>query len=80
MKNTTTLPRVRPISYIELDNIRLAGWNYVIDIDGETYPVSLSTVPADSEDVTVTATFTPSGDPIHVVYTPDFDIYRMILK
>ena len=80
MSNTNTLLCVRPISHSELNNIRLAGWNYVIDVAGETHPISLSTVPADSEDVILTATFTPSGDPIQVVYTPDFDVYRMLLK
>nr|DAH29561.1 MAG TPA: hypothetical protein [Caudoviricetes sp.] len=80
MTNNNTFPRVRPISYFEYSNVRLCGCNYVIDIDGETFPVSLSTVRADSEDVILCATFTPTGDPIQVVYTPDFDIYRMILK
>lgn len=80
MTNINTLPRVRPISHNELDNIRLAGWNYVIDVGEETYPISLSTKPADLNDVILSATFTPSGDPIQVVYTPDFDIYRMLLK
>jgi hypothetical protein len=80
MTNTNTLPRVRPISTRERNDVRLFCWDYVIDIAGETYPISLSTAPADSEDVTLTATFTPSGDPIQVVYTPDFDVYRMLLK
>lgn len=80
MTNTNTLLRVRPISHIERDNICLSGGNYVIDVGGETYPISLSTKPADSDDVILFATFTPSGDTIQVVYTPDFDVYRMVLK
>ena len=80
MTNTNTLPRVRPISTLERNDVRLFCWDYVIDIDGETYPISLSTAPADSEDVILTATFTPTSDPIHIVYTPDFDVYRMVLN
>lgn len=80
MTNTNTLPRVRPISSCERGDIRFCCWDYVIDIDGETHIITLSTVPADSEDVTLTAIFTPSGDTIQVIYTPDFDVYRMLLK
>ncbi len=80
MTNTNTLTRVRPISHTERDNIRLSGWDYVIDVGEETYPISISTMPADSGEVILSATFTPTGDLIHVVYTPDFDIYRMLLK
>jgi hypothetical protein len=80
MKNTNTLPCVRPISYIELDRPDLAGSNYVIDRDGETRPIALSTLTPDADDVIFTAVYTPSGDSIHVVYTPEFDVYRMLLR